>query len=61
MSSFCIVNEGSPLKEGTLSFFGYILRSLKNLAIFTITKKAMDFFEVTGGRVLKRPTREPRN
>jgi hypothetical protein len=27
-------------------------RPLKNLAIFTIPKKTMDFFEVTGGRVL---------
>ncbi|MGM0382607.1 MAG: hypothetical protein ACQEQO_03815 [Thermodesulfobacteriota bacterium] len=36
-------------------------RPLKNLAIFIILKKTMDFFEVTGGRVLKRPTREPRN
>jgi hypothetical protein len=32
---------------------------LKNPVIFTIPKKTMDFFEVTGGRVLKRPTREP--
>jgi len=28
------------------------LRPLKNPAIFTILKKTMDFFEVTGGRVL---------
>jgi uncharacterized metal-binding protein len=34
---------------------------LKNLAIFIILKKTMDFFEVTGERVLKRPAREPRN
>jgi len=27
-------------------------RPLKNPAIFTILKKTMDFFEVTGGRVL---------
>jgi len=27
-------------------------RPLKNLVIFTIPKKTMDFFEVTGGRVL---------
>jgi hypothetical protein len=27
-------------------------RPLKNPVIFTITKKTMDFFEVTGGRVL---------
>ncbi|MFO8163810.1 MAG: hypothetical protein R6T98_04680 [Desulfatiglandales bacterium] len=33
---------------------------MKNLVIFTIPKKTMDFFERTGGRVLKRPTREPR-
>jgi len=37
------------------------MRRLKNRAIFTVLKKTMDFFEVTGGRVLKRPTREPRN
>jgi hypothetical protein len=37
------------------------LRPLKNPAIFTILKKTMDFFEVTDGRVLKRPTREPWN
>jgi len=36
------------------------VRPLKNPAIFTIPKKTMDFFEVTGGRVLKRPAREPR-
>jgi len=39
-------------------------RPLKNLAIFTIPKKTIDFFdffEVTGGRVLKRPAREPWN
>jgi hypothetical protein len=28
------------------------MRPLKNLAIFTILKKTMDFFEVTGGKVL---------
>jgi hypothetical protein len=28
------------------------LRPLKNLVIFTILKKTMDIFEVTGGRVL---------
>jgi len=39
----------------------YPMRPLKNLAIFIILKKTMDFFEVTGGRVLKRPAREPRN
>jgi len=33
---------------------------LKNPAIFTL-KKTMDFSEVTGGRVLKKPAREPRN
>ncbi|MFO8162998.1 MAG: hypothetical protein R6T98_00510 [Desulfatiglandales bacterium] len=33
---------------------------MKNLAIFTIPKKMMDFFELTDGRVLKRPAREPR-
>jgi len=27
------------------------MRPLKNLVIFTILKKTMDFFEVTGGRV----------
>ncbi|MFO8163252.1 MAG: hypothetical protein R6T98_01810 [Desulfatiglandales bacterium] len=34
---------------------------MKNLAIFTTLKKTMDFFEVTGGRLLKRPAREPWN
>jgi len=29
------------------------------MAIYTIPRKTMDFFEVTGGRVLKRPTQEP--
>jgi hypothetical protein len=28
------------------------VRALKNLVIFTLLKKTMDFFEVTGGRVL---------
>jgi hypothetical protein len=37
------------------------LRPLKNLAICIIPKKTMDFSEVTGGRVLKRPIREPWN
>jgi hypothetical protein len=35
----------------------YKMRPLKNLAIFMIPKKTMDFFEVTSGRVLKRPAR----
>jgi hypothetical protein len=39
--------------------FPYLVRPLKNPAIFTIPKKTMDFFDVTGGRVLKRPAREP--
>ncbi|MFO8165749.1 MAG: hypothetical protein R6T98_14615 [Desulfatiglandales bacterium] len=35
-----------------------ILRPLKNLAIFTILKKTMDFFEVTGGlRLVEPPAR----
>jgi len=63
------------MELSALSF--YASRPLKNPAMFTIPKKTMDFFEVTGGRVLsfrnvsvgeppmdtllKRPTREPRN
>jgi hypothetical protein len=43
-------NHSSPNGEGIT------LRPLKNPAIFTIPKKTTDFFEVTGGRVLKRPT-----
>jgi hypothetical protein len=39
----------------------YEVRPLKNVVIFTIPKKTMDFFEVTGGGMLKRPTREPWN
>jgi hypothetical protein len=36
----------------TQGFFPEKRRPLKNLAIFTILKKTMDFFEVTGGRVV---------
>jgi len=38
------------MELSALSF--YASRPLKNPAMFTIPKKTMDFFEVTGGRVL---------
>jgi len=41
--------------------YGIEMRALQNLTIFVTSMKRVDFSEVTGGRALKRPAREPRN
>jgi hypothetical protein len=41
--------------------YGIEIRALQNLTIFVTPMKRVDFSEVTGGRALKRPAREPWN
>jgi len=38
-----------------------MMRALQNLTIFVSVQEEDELFEVTGGRVLKRPAREPWN
>ncbi len=52
-----VVNQGLNAFQGTVKHYD-TQRPLKNPAIFTIPKKTMDFFEVTGGlRLVEPPAR----